>query len=352
MNTEKQNIEELQKAMHGAIDALFALRDAADKLKKKGAQAPSFAEGGINATDRVFNRTNQRIISHAYRKHPHRDVYYKIIPGTDIVCEAVDADQGVIWHYSPDYLYKGVGDFERVLPEVYFDKVNYVEWIVDQRKEEKCDGRGICVKVKRPVKDTCSNEPDPHDFCANAATAKTCKGTAEQLAARAKKEVHALKNLALLDGDETADKKAGRIYDLIDQIVVCGVSEKRYGNSCILDHNAQHIDIAELTEIAKLRKENAELKERSDELSSRVHSMQNTIMELQQTVEYLNPTFSNIRAGESPNVHFQRVATPLIKYLAENHHPHMQATVTSTSANLWEGHISLPNIHDFLDHND
>lgn len=123
-------------------------------------------------------------------------------------------------------------------------------------------------------------EPDPHDFCANAATAKTCKGTAKQLAQRAKQEVHALKNLAVLEGDETADKKAGRIYDLIDQIVACGVSEKRYGNSCILDHNAQHIDLAELTEIAQLRKENAELKEWCDKLNKCCNSLESEVQML------------------------------------------------------------------------
>lgn len=111
------------------------------------------------------------------------------------------------------------------------------------------------------------NDPDPYDFCANAATAKTCKSTAEQLAQRAKQEVHALKNLAVLEGDETADKKAGRIYDLIDQIVVCGVSEKRYGNSFIPDPNAEPIGLASFTEIAVLRKENQGLKDWNDKLN-------------------------------------------------------------------------------------
>lgn len=116
------------------------------------------------------------------------------------------------------------------------------------------------------------NEPDPHDFCANAATAKTCKATAEQLAQRAKQEVHALKNLDVLDGDETADKKAGRIYDLIDQIVVCGVSEKRYGNSFIPDPNAQHLDLAVVDEIAQLRKENQALKDKAEKQNEILHN--------------------------------------------------------------------------------
>lgn len=221
MNTEKQNLEELQKAMHGAIDALFALRDAADKMKKK----PNYAKGGI---------------AHA--------------------------------------------------------------------------------------------EPDPHDFCANAATAKTCKATAEQLAQRAKQEVHALKNLAVLEGDETADKKAGRIYDLIDQIVVCGVSEKRYGNSFIPDPNAQPLDLAVVAEIAQLRKENAELKSLVGELTERLG----------------NPKPN----GSHPNVDLENAARPLIKFMANNHHPHMKAIVTSTDIELVEGHSAVWKIHDFLAPND
>lgn len=44
----------------------------------------------------------------------------------------------------------------------------------------------------------------------------------------------------------------------------------------------------------------------------------------------------------------KEAAMPLIKYLAENYHPHVQATVDSTSVSLWEGKMSIPKIYDFL----
>lgn len=44
----------------------------------------------------------------------------------------------------------------------------------------------------------------------------------------------------------------------------------------------------------------------------------------------------------------QAAAEPLIKYLAENYHPHVQCTVDSTSVALWEGLISIPHIDKYL----
>lgn len=41
-------------------------------------------------------------------------------------------------------------------------------------------------------------------------------------------------------------------------------------------------------------------------------------------------------------------ADPLIKYLAENHHPHVTAIVTGTSIEVLEGIISIPRIFDYL----
>lgn len=42
------------------------------------------------------------------------------------------------------------------------------------------------------------------------------------------------------------------------------------------------------------------------------------------------------------------VAKPLIRYLAEKHHPHVTAIVTSTSVELLEGILCKSKIHDFL----
>lgn len=44
----------------------------------------------------------------------------------------------------------------------------------------------------------------------------------------------------------------------------------------------------------------------------------------------------------------KEAASPLIKYLSENHHPHVTAIVTSTSVELMEGIASIPKIYDFL----
>ena len=44
----------------------------------------------------------------------------------------------------------------------------------------------------------------------------------------------------------------------------------------------------------------------------------------------------------------KEAANPLIKYLNENHHPHMKVIVTSTSVELLEGNMSIPKIYDFV----
>lgn len=45
---------------------------------------------------------------------------------------------------------------------------------------------------------------------------------------------------------------------------------------------------------------------------------------------------------------FKEAALPLIKYLCENHHPHVTAIITGTSIELVEGMMSNPNIFDFV----
>ncbi len=41
-------------------------------------------------------------------------------------------------------------------------------------------------------------------------------------------------------------------------------------------------------------------------------------------------------------------SVPLIKYMCENHHPHVTAIVTPTSVELLEGQISIPKIYDYV----
>lgn len=44
----------------------------------------------------------------------------------------------------------------------------------------------------------------------------------------------------------------------------------------------------------------------------------------------------------------QNAAEPLIKYLCENHNPHVTAIVTSTSVELVEGLMNIPNIYKYV----
>lgn len=45
---------------------------------------------------------------------------------------------------------------------------------------------------------------------------------------------------------------------------------------------------------------------------------------------------------------FKEAALPLIKYLCENHHPHVTAIITGTSIELVEGMMSNPNIFEYV----
>ena len=44
----------------------------------------------------------------------------------------------------------------------------------------------------------------------------------------------------------------------------------------------------------------------------------------------------------------QKAAEPLLKYLNDNHHPHMSVIVTPTSVELLEGKMTIPKIYDFI----
>jgi predicted ATP-binding protein involved in virulence len=55
-----------------------------------------------------------------------------------------------------------------------------------------------------------------------------------------------------------------------------------------------------------------------------------------------------VKTPEQRIAEFKEAAMPLIKYLCENHHPHVTAIVTGTSIELTEGIMSIPGIIDFL----
>lgn len=51
---------------------------------------------------------------------------------------------------------------------------------------------------------------------------------------------------------------------------------------------------------------------------------------------------------EEQRAALRKAAEPLIKYLAENHHPHVKAIVTSSSVELVEGVMSIPDVTEFI----
>jgi ABC-type phosphate/phosphonate transport system substrate-binding protein len=58
-----------------------------------------------------------------------------------------------------------------------------------------------------------------------------------------------------------------------------------------------------------------------------------------------------MNSKKEPTKEFQdlrKAAEPLIKYLCENHNPHVTAIVTSTSVELLGGIMSIPEIYDHL----
>ena len=55
-----------------------------------------------------------------------------------------------------------------------------------------------------------------------------------------------------------------------------------------------------------------------------------------------------IEQAQEALANFTEAARPLIKYLNDNHHPHVTAIITSTSAELLEGMMSNPAIHDYV----
>jgi len=47
-------------------------------------------------------------------------------------------------------------------------------------------------------------------------------------------------------------------------------------------------------------------------------------------------------------IEFESLARPLIRYLCENHHPHVTIIITPTDAQLLYGHISTGQINDYI----
>jgi hypothetical protein len=56
-----------------------------------------------------------------------------------------------------------------------------------------------------------------------------------------------------------------------------------------------------------------------------------------------------IKNSKEKLAELKQAAEPLMKYLAENYHPHTSTVVTSTSVELLEGVMSVRNIYDFID---
>lgn len=52
--------------------------------------------------------------------------------------------------------------------------------------------------------------------------------------------------------------------------------------------------------------------------------------------------------NEKASIDFLEASKPLIKYLAENHHPHTIASVTANGVELLEGCMSHQNINEYL----
>ena len=60
----------------------------------------------------------------------------------------------------------------------------------------------------------------------------------------------------------------------------------------------------------------------------------------------------NSKEAEARRIAFEEAARPLIKYLAENYHPHVTAIITGTSGELLEGLCNLGKVFDYLDPRD
>lgn len=54
------------------------------------------------------------------------------------------------------------------------------------------------------------------------------------------------------------------------------------------------------------------------------------------------------RTSEEALAELVKAASPLIKYLNENYHPHVTAIVTPTSVELLEGLMCNPRVFDFI----
>jgi hypothetical protein len=64
--------------------------------------------------------------------------------------------------------------------------------------------------------------------------------------------------------------------------------------------------------------------------------------------EYPDSVFAkNARGAEPKKDTFEKAARPLIKYMAENHHPHTVAHVDSIRAELFESQITIK-VEDYL----
>ena len=56
----------------------------------------------------------------------------------------------------------------------------------------------------------------------------------------------------------------------------------------------------------------------------------------------------NMDHSEKKQKAFEAAARPMMELLAANYHPHMSATITSTTAELFEGHLTFKT-EDYID---
>lgn len=56
----------------------------------------------------------------------------------------------------------------------------------------------------------------------------------------------------------------------------------------------------------------------------------------------------NLQMRSEKGQEFEKLVRPLLKYLCENHHPHVSIIITPTSAELVEGRMAIRKILDYV----
>jgi len=170
MNIEKQNLEALKKAMHGMIDAAFAVKNAADKVNKKPLTEPKYEKGYADGKDAYQNDAARYATGGTLKSD---GCLY------DLCGDKKDAPNDESNFYP------------RASKEDLGDALNRAH-IANQLISELATGgigkqyRGrlhkmldfLCSQIPDVIDDR-ATEPDPHDFCANAQSPKLCDCSCE-----------------------------------------------------------------------------------------------------------------------------------------------------------------------------